>query len=194
MADQQQRDVIEVLTHDHDEVREMFAQLEALMTSTAADEQVLQQKKDLVDKVTIELVRHSVAEEQYLYPAAKQVPGAAELVDEGEEEHSEAEKTMNALDKMSPDNMEFDAKVRELVAEIRHHIAEEEGDLFPRLRQHMDAAQLVELGGAVESAKKLAPTRPHPMSPDNPTLSKMLDPGAGIVDRIRDMITGRGKD
>lgn len=60
---EQQRDVVEVLMHDHREVEGMFTQLES---TTNAD-----QRADLVEQVTIELVRHSVAEEQWLYPAVR---------------------------------------------------------------------------------------------------------------------------
>ena len=42
--------------------------------------------------------------------------------------------------------------------------------------------------------KAIAPTRPHPSAPDTPPLNKILAPGAGLVDRIRDKITGRGKE
>lgn len=41
-------------------------------------------------------------------------------------------------------------------------------------------------------AKKPAPTRPHPAAPDKPPANKLLGPGAGLVDRARDMLTGRG--
>ena len=50
---------------------------------------------------------------------------------------------------------------------------------------------LRELGRKVERAKKLAPTRPHPNAPDEPPWNKILAPGAGLVDRVRDALTGR---
>lgn len=42
-------------------------------------------------------------------------------------------------------------------------------------------------------AKKMAPTRPHPSAPDTPPGNKLLGPGVGLVDRARDLLTGRGK-
>jgi hypothetical protein len=45
----------------------------------------------------------------------------------------------------------------------------------------------------VRSAKQHAPTRPHPSAPDTPPANKLLAPGTGMVDRRRDMLTGRGK-
>ncbi len=57
-------DVIHELTTDHREVEEIFAQIEALPTGD-------KRRKDLADQATIELVRHSIAEEMHLYPAVR---------------------------------------------------------------------------------------------------------------------------
>lgn len=43
----------------------------------------------------------------------------------------------------------------------------------------------------MEQAKKLAPTRPHPSAPDHAPLNKLLGPGAGLVDRMREAMSGR---
>ena len=52
---------------------------------------------------------------------------------------------------------------------------------------------LGDLGEKVRRAKAMAPTRPHPAAPDTPPANKLLAPGAGLVDRARDFVTGRGK-
>jgi hypothetical protein len=57
---EQQRDVIEILAQDHREVEQMFAELESLRGASAEDAKA--RRKQLADEVTIELVRHSVAE------------------------------------------------------------------------------------------------------------------------------------
>jgi hypothetical protein len=49
------------------------------------------------------------------------------------------------------------------------------------------------LGEQIQAAKDRAPTRPHPSAPDRPPLNKLLAPGAGLVDRIRDHLSGRGQ-
>jgi len=63
---EQQRDVIEVLEHDHREVEEMFSELESLRGASTDDDRT--RRKELAEQVTIELVRHSVAEEVLVYP------------------------------------------------------------------------------------------------------------------------------
>jgi hypothetical protein len=55
----------------------------------------------------------------------------------------------------------------------------------------MSAAKLVELGEKVQTAKKLAPTRPHPSAPHSELFHKTLGPGVGLIDRLRDKLTGR---
>ena len=55
----------------------------------------------------------------------------------------------------------------------------------------MPRDELVELAGKVETAKRLAPTRPHPAAPNAELFHKMVGPGVGMVDRLRDKLTGR---
>jgi hemerythrin-like domain-containing protein len=188
-------DVIAVLTKDHREVEQMFAEFESLERGGMADSGgVRKQQRDIADKVIMELVRHSVAEEEYLYPAAREhLPNGGEIADRELREHAEAEETMNSLDGMDPDNPEFTQRMHTLMQEIRQHVQEEEGELFPALRSSMSQQQLDELGDKVTAAKKIAPTHPHPRAPDTPPGNKLLGPGVALVDRIRDALSGRGK-
>ncbi|MEU9286193.1 hemerythrin domain-containing protein [Streptomyces sp. NPDC048275] len=181
-------DVIAELTTDHQEVEELFTHLEELPPGDP-------QRKLYADQATIELVRHSVAEEAYLYPAVRtHVPGGDALADRELEDHATAERTMKDLERCQADDPEFDRLIAQLMTEIRTHIADEEGNLFPRLRDSCSAEVLNELGDKVRQAKKTAPTRPHPSAPDKPPANKLLAPGVGMVDRMRDALSGRGKD
>jgi hemerythrin superfamily protein len=179
--------MIDVLVHDHDEVKEMFAEIERTI-----DPEV---RRDTADRVTAELVRHSVAEEMYLYPAArKALPDGDQLADHEIDEHSEAEELMKRWESMSGDDPEFMTVFRQMSEGVLHHIEEEEGELFPRLRSTMSESDLQELGQKIQRAKSFVPTRPHPSAPDTPPLNKILAPGAGLVDRIRDTLSGRSTD
>jgi len=183
------RDVIEVLTHDHREVEQMFAELEAMRGATGAAQRA--RRKDLVDQVTIELVRHSVAEEAEVYPrVAEKVSGAE--VERAKSEHAEAEETLKRLERLQPDDPSFAGELTTLMEEIRQHVAEEEGEMFPHMRRVFTDDELVELGGKVEAVKKIAPTRPHPSAPDEPPGDKLLGPVTGLLDRLRDAVGERG--
>jgi Hemerythrin HHE cation binding domain len=188
MADQQ-RDVIEVLEQDHREVEQMFAELESLRG--AATEEQKSRRKDVADQVTIELVRHSVAEEVLVYPQVE-TQVSAEEAEHARKEHAEAEETLARLEKLDADEPEFDAELATLMEEIRHHIKEEEGQMFVHMRQVIDADELRKLGSRVEAFKKVAPTRPHPHVPNEPLPRMAAGPAASLFDRMRDLATGRG--
>ncbi|MFI8183835.1 hemerythrin domain-containing protein [Actinacidiphila glaucinigra] len=179
--------VIAELTADHREVEEYFARLQAL---PAGDKE----RRSVLDECTIELVRHSVAEEMYLYPAVrKHLPGGDALADKEIREHAEVEQVLKDLEDLDIDDPRFDRMVQKLVTDVTEHVREEEQQLFPGLAQACSPEQLAELGDQVRRAKKVAPTRPHPSAPDTPPGNKLLAPGTGLVDRARDFITGRGR-
>jgi hemerythrin superfamily protein len=175
--------IIDDIITDHREVESVFSQLQSADPHS---------QPELVDHVIAELVRHSVAEEQYLYPVAREVlDDGDELADHELAEHAEAEEVMKNIEKAGPDDPRYDQLVRELISEIRHHIGDEENDLLPKLRQACSSEQLTELSEKFQRSKAIAPTRPHPKAPDKPPANKILDPGAGLVDRLRDALTGR---
>ncbi|MFF3518665.1 hemerythrin domain-containing protein [Streptomyces sp. NPDC002573] len=179
--------VIEELMADHREVEGLFARIRA-MTGGG------QELRDFVDEATIELVRHSVAEEQYLYPAVREhVEGGDRIADKELRDHGRIENLLKQLEKTNADDAEMNPLLQQLMAEVAAHVEDEEDNLFPLLRQACSSEMLGDLGEKVRRAKAMAPTRPHPAAPDTPTASKLLAPGAGLVDRARDFVTGRGK-
>ena len=184
-----ERDVVDVLTADHREFDRIFTELEGLRGRTEPD--VLTRKRELVDEVTIGLVKHSVAEETRVYPRVeKQVD--KEEAEHAKHEHAEAEETMKRLERMDPDDPAFDGVVAELIAEIRHHVEEEESRMFTELRARFSRAELVEMAEQVEAIKKIAPTRAHPMTPNEAGVRLAVGPIASLLDHLRDAVSGRG--
>ncbi|MGW3493644.1 hemerythrin domain-containing protein [Streptomyces sp. NPDC001020] len=180
-------DVIAELTRDHREIDELFEQLDAASPSGA-------DRKRLIDAITIELVRHSVAEEQHLYPAVRDhLEDGDVLADKEIADHSRVERLLKDLESRESDALDFDVLVRELRVEVAAHVADEENNLFARLRDGVHPYVLELLGQKIRDAKKTAPTRPHPAAPTTPPVNKLLAPGLGLVDRVRDYVTGRGQ-
>src|SRR3954464_3586964 len=100
-----QRDVVDVLTADHREFDRIFTELEALRGRTGTD--ILERKKELVDEVTIGLVKHSVAEETQVYPRVeKQVD--KEEAEHAKHVHAEAEEVLKRLERMDADDPEVE--------------------------------------------------------------------------------------
>jgi hemerythrin superfamily protein len=184
MTTAEPQNLIDAIIADHREVQQVFNEIESGGESD--------RRRELVEHVIVELVRHSVAEEQYLYPTARRVlPDGDEIADHETEEHAEAEEVMKAIEKTDGSDSRFDTLVNQLIGDIRHHIEDEETDLLPKLRAACDDAELRDLGVKFARAKKMAPTRPHPSAPDKPPANKILGPGVGLIDRMRDALTGR---
>ena len=185
----EQRDVIEVLEHDHREVERMFAELESLRGAHGDDAK--SRRKDLMEQVTIELVRHAVAEEVLVYPQVEKKVSAEEAA-RAKQEHAEAEETLQRLEGLDPDDTAFDEELATLTREIREHVAEEEGEMFVHMRQVLGEDELRQMGSRVEAFKKVAPTRPHPSVPNEALPRLAAGPVASLLDRMRDLATGRG--
>lgn len=179
-----QQDVVDILTSDHHEVMDL---LQDIKTSVSAE-----QRRDLADTVISELVRHAVAEEMFVYPAMrKHLPDGDEAVKHDTEEHKELEQTMKKLEGVEADDPEFRRLLDQLETILVDHINDEETEQFPQLRARVPQEELVKIGEKVLVAKKVAPTRPHPAAPNNPVFHKLVGPGVGLVDRLRDRLAGR---
>ncbi len=185
-----QRDVVDLLSADHREFERIFVLLEGLRGAT--DEQSVRRKRELVDEVTIGLVKHSVAEETQVYPEVQKKIDKEEAK-HSQHEHAEAEKSMKKLERMKADDPQFDSAIAELIQEIRHHVQEEEGRMFTELRASFSRDELVKMAEKVEGVKKLAPTRAHPLTPNTPGIRAVAGPVASLLDHLRDAVSGRGK-
>ncbi|MET8084071.1 hemerythrin domain-containing protein [Micromonospora sp. NPDC005197] len=178
-------DVVDILIADHREVETLFVELETRQGTP-------EYRRQLTDVLIAELVRHAVAEEAYVYPTArKALPDGDQIADHEIDEHADAERTMKDLESVDPSDPRFDELLANLTSTIRHHVQDEENDLFPRLRAATAREELVELAGKVTAFKKVAPTRPHPSAPDRPPANKLLAPGTGLIDRLRDALRDR---
>jgi hemerythrin superfamily protein len=180
-------DLVSVLTKDHREVELILAELQL-------GEGTPQHRRDLADHLTAELVRHSVAEEMYVYPAArKALADGNDVADREIAEHAEVERLLKELEGLDATDPQFDELIGKVIAEVRHHVQEEEKQLLPRLQDACSTAELLELGRLVVRAKDSAPTRPHPSVPDRPPANLILGPGVGMIDRLRDALSGRNR-
>jgi hemerythrin superfamily protein len=141
-------DGIEMLEEDHRRVEKLFSEFEG------AGDRALKTKRDIVDRIIEELTVHSEEEEQVLYPAARdEVQSAEETVLEAFEEHAVVENLMDELKGMDPEDESFEAKTTVLIENVRHHVEEEEGELFPKIRKALGDVRVEELGAEMEAIK-----------------------------------------
>ncbi|HEY6747638.1 MAG TPA: hemerythrin domain-containing protein [Mycobacteriales bacterium] len=107
------------------------------------------------------------------------------------EEHQQLEETMKKLESLDAADPQFLQALGRLESVLRDHVQDEETEQFPQLRARVPREQLVAMAGKVTAAKKVAPTRPHPGAPHSALFHKVVGPGVGMVDRLRDKLTGR---
>lgn len=184
-------DAIALLKHDHEELEQLFRRFEKLT------ERAHKSKAKIVRKVIRELAIHSAIEEMLFYPAVRTaalkatvrtLKEAGDTVLESLEEHHVVKWTLTELEKMKPEDERYDAKCKVLMESVRHHVEEEQDELFPKARRLLGQDMLKELGERMEKAKKLAPTRPHPRAPDQPPGNLVAGTMAAVMDRAKDMV------
>ena len=188
-------DVFDVLSADHNEVKQLLAELEVGPDRSAgATEAQLDARAKVVEALIIESSKHEAAEEQYFWPTVRdRVPGGAQLTDHAISQEDVAKHVLARLNKLAPSDPEFDDLLAGFIPAARVHIAYEENQVWPALREALSAAEATDLGEKLADAKKTAPTRPHPSTPASPGVLKAASPAVAAADRIRDAVTGRGQ-
>jgi hemerythrin superfamily protein len=122
-------DAIEVLKADHAAVENLFQAFER------ADDGDLDAKGTLVRRACELLTVHAMIEEEILYPAARGIlaEGDKSDVDEALVEHFLVKTLIEKFASLTPGADGFDATFKVLSENVRHHVEEEEGELFPEL-------------------------------------------------------------
>jgi hemerythrin superfamily protein len=118
-------DPTKLLEADHRQVEALF---EAIDKADGDD------RLSLIDELKNSLVAHMQLEERVLYPAMAPATGE-ESVEEGNKEHELARKSLTDMVDLAPDDPGFGAAMESTKAGIEHHVEEEEGEIFPKLRK-----------------------------------------------------------
>jgi iron-sulfur cluster repair protein YtfE (RIC family) len=133
---------LDLLKNQHDEVMELFSQLEQ---TDDPDE-----KDALFQELADNLAAHTTIEEKIFYPAAY-AKGTGDKLRVALQEHLAIKRVLADLLHMTPDHDSFDAKVKVLKDEFEHHMEEEEGELFPAVERELGAVELNRLGADLDS-------------------------------------------
>lgn len=178
-------DAITMLKDDHKAVEKLFKDFEQ------AGDRAHVTKRGIVDRIIEDLSVHAAIEEQFFYPVTRAtVPGVEDVALESIEEHHVVKLVLAELESMDPEDERFDPKVTVLIENVRHHVEEEEGDYFPKVRAELGRNALNDIGDAMVEAKKTAPTKPHPEAPQTPPANFVVGAVAGVADRVTDTVHG----
>jgi hemerythrin superfamily protein len=144
---EQKKDAIDLLTADHVAVDKLFKQFEKL-----ADDGDAGAKAGCVEQICAALTVHATIEEEIFYPAAREVLEEEDLLDEAEVEHDGIKGLVADLEGMSPEDDLYDAKVTVLGEYVKHHVREEQDDMFPKVKKAK--VDTVALGRRLSARKK----------------------------------------
>ena len=170
--------IIDALRDDHDAVQDLFAQLEDAQGEKRAD---------LFRQLVGELVRHEVAEEEIVRPISRRHAGEA-VANARIEEEGRAEVLLAEMEKLDPASEEFATRLAKLQIDVEKHAAAEESEEFPKIEENESPQQLERLAKAYQAAKAIAPTHPHPSTPNTPLANMLVGPIAAVMDRARDAV------
>jgi hemerythrin superfamily protein len=140
---QGRQDLVAILEADHRQVEQLFEQIQRAQGS---------QRTKLVQKLASELTLHMSIEESLVYPRMARID--KEMSSEAEAEHSLSRKVLKDLQRLAPDTPGFDGALEMLKAGIQHHVHEEEGEAFPKLRSRLGQEELETLTEEVRTAKE----------------------------------------
>ena len=135
-------DAIELLETQHEEVKKMFEKCEKAKGES---------KRQLFEQIADALAVHASIEEKHFYPATKSAR-TEDLLEEAVEEHLSVKRIIADLLDMDPAESQFDAKINVLQEQVEHHVKEEEGELFPKVKKLLSKEELEDLGMIMEDA------------------------------------------
>jgi hemerythrin superfamily protein len=118
---------VKLLIQDHRAVSQLADQFEE------ADEG---QKKPLSERICKMLQVHSQIEEELFYPPAHEALGSeSHLISEAQVEHASLKDLISQIEDMDEVDEMFEAKMKVLTEYVKHHVQEEESEIFPRVQE-----------------------------------------------------------
>ena len=131
---------IDLLLSQHREVEELFSDIESAKSSDEKDE--------LFEEIADKLAIHAAIEEHHFYPAVR-ASRTEDIILESLEEHLSIKRELADLLDMSAEDERFEAAVKVLKEQVEHHVKEEEGELFPKVKKLLDKDELEAIGQAM---------------------------------------------
>lgn len=187
MTSTSDQDVFDVLDSDH----RALLELAAAGVGSDVDGPTPAQ----CDQLTMAVVRHLVAEEQYLLPLVR------DRLDEGDglsaaelDEHRSIENKLRTLENVEHSQVHARRLLLDVAELLGQHVTRQQDELFPALRLRCDEVERRQLASEVIGVEQIAPTRARIVHPESPSVNKVVSLVTGFVDRTRDAYTHRGTD
>ena len=182
-------DAISFLRADHKSVLGLLEVLEGAPSGSGSQ---LSGLDTMVTNLIIAESQHEAIEEQWFWPAVRRALDDGDaLADKAIQQEQDGKKLLQQLKDSKPGQAQYQQALQAFVAAGREHIDFEQNEVFPKFEAAVSREQLETIGRQLETAKKVAPTRPHPGTPPSSLLLKTVGMLVAIVDHLRDALTGR---
>jgi hypothetical protein len=143
-------DALQMLKDDHARVTGMFSEFEKADSDT--------EKEEIAERICGELTLHAALEENVFYPAVRAAIEDTEIMNEADVEHAGAKELIAKIEASDASHQHFEALVTVLGEAIKHHVKEEEGEMFKQVkRADLDLDDLAEQMKAFKRDKGAEP-------------------------------------
>ncbi|MER7769467.1 hemerythrin domain-containing protein [Kitasatospora sp. NPDC096140] len=179
-------DLLEQLVADHRSMLVHFSELSGIPSGD-------RQRKRLAALVTDQLVRHTRAEEEHLYPLVRdRLPDGPAVVERELADHRGVEALLVELRRTHVTSPTFDRLVARLTEEVTRHAGDEEARLFPAVRAVTTEAELHELAALARETKASSTGRPRYQRPSERPADHLPPPERSLTERVRELLTPGG--
>lgn len=174
------KDIVSFVLDQHEEVKRLF---------TAVDSSTGDARHEAFQCLVRLLAVHETAEEEVLWPTVRSVlPEGETLVEERKREEDEAKRVLSDLEKLGPDAAGFAPMFSTFKQAVVRHANAEQQQILEPLRAKLDPERAETMARVFAAAEAMAPTHPHPHSPESALGNVIVGPFVAIADRVRDAI------
>jgi len=138
-------DILDLIRKDHRQIENLFSEIER----TGNTQKLYGYFNQLYEEISL----HTEVEEKIFYPAISNYQNTERLVDEAQKEHNEIKQMLEDIESFSPISDEFKQKLSELKQAVKHHIQEEENEVFNQVQEWMSKPEREQLGNEFEAVK-----------------------------------------
>lgn len=173
------KDALDALAEDHREAKGLLKK--ALATNDKNE------REELTGQLVAELVRHSVAEETFIYPLMRnRIPDGDNEYQKDLDQHQALEEVLQKLEQTDSADPKAKELLQHLEGILNEHIEQEEKYQFKQIRENVPKDQLINLNDNLQFVKASAPHHAHPGAPRSGVARFWSSPVAGTIDNIRD--------
>lgn len=139
-------DIISLLKEDHRTVEALFLKVKNLQSPAA--------RTEIYAQIRTELIAHMDAEEKVLYSCLQQLKQMKGEAGHAEKEHAKVRDLLAKGDFLEAGSDEWEAVVKEIIMQVKHHVKDEESEMFPEMKKFLSDKQLARMGDEVREVKE----------------------------------------